>query len=238
MPLNLITDEGAEHLAKYYEEVLTKENSPLDSYEAHFNLGLIAWRAGNVDQLKVHMKEAAQQVIAIVNQRNAEDTTATRIPHSVALPFLVVMNFGDQKQKQSLAELKRNQFFQPENSRYKPLADLLDILRNYFAGKTLSDSDFDAVLFANENVDSDTFYRSFVGTLSLGLQAISRKNVVLAEKSVNYLLQQHEQLAFEGGWEKLAEGLLSFWALTLYNIAEKEGVKLGIISPYFPQQKV
>lgn len=236
MPLNLITDEGAQQLADYYQKSLQdKNNQAIDRYEAYFALGLLAWRANDQKSLSAFLKSAAVEVVAIVDARDVANVKAERIPHSVALPFLVVINFSDESTIKKLAEVKRKQWFQPETDNYKPLADLLDILRHYFAGVPLDERALQALVQLNKYPGTDLFYKPLVASLSKGLLAIVQNNVAEAQVQLNALLDQHDNLAFEGAWKKLVEGLLSFWALTLSAVAKKEGVELGIISPYFPQ---
>ena len=55
---------------------------------------------------------------------------------------------------------------------------------------------------------------------------------VVAKELMEDALEQHEDMAFDGAWKNLAEGLLSFWALTLVKIANSEGVLLKVSSPY------
>jgi hypothetical protein len=233
--LNEITGQGAAHLAEFYQQILSETEQPLSKYEANFNLGLLAWRAGDMKMLCQYLGEAAKQAIGIIEQRDSLNLQAERIPHSVALPFLVVFNFGTKDDLQRLANIKRNQIIQPENKRYKSLADLLDVLRGYSHGSLLASEKLEVILKDNEHPETDNFYKPWVAALTKGLQGIAENNEILVEKSMRYLLQLHEQLAREGGWQKLAEGLLSFWALSLQTVAKQENIKLQIESPYVPR---
>jgi hypothetical protein len=233
--LNEITNQGADHLAEFYHQILSETEQPLSKYEANFNLGLLAWRAGDMKMLRQYLGEAAKQAIDIIEQRDRLNLQAERVPHSVALPFLVAFNFATNDDLQRLANIRRNQIIQPENMRYKSLADLLEVLRDYFHGSLLSSEKLEAIQTDNEHPETDNFYKPWVSALTKGLQGTAEKNEILVEKSMLYLLQLHEQLAREGGWQRLAEGLLSFWALSLQKVAKKENLKLKIESPYVPR---
>ena len=231
--LNQITDEGAAHLMEFYEGLLAQNKNSLTHYEAHFTLGLIAWRANNLLLCQQHLHEAADNMMEYLGSLKPAADSA-RTPHRVALPFFVIFNFGSDTTKKALADIERASFFYPESERYESLAQLLDLLRYYFGGKPLNSDSLEVLLTKSSDPNADLFYRPWVTTMAQGLRAVGDKNPVMVEKCINYLLQLHEHLATEGGWEKLVEGLLSFWALTLINVAKKEGVSVQYNSPYVP----
>lgn len=236
MGLNLITNEGAQNLSQYYRNSLTDpENQNIDFYEAYFTLGLLAWREGDSEQLKNYLALAAKEVVFIVEARDVKNLEAERMPDSVALPFLMVMNFGDAITIKKLAALSRQRWFQPETDEYRPLADLLDILRDYFSGISINLEQLKILVKLNNYPGTNLFYRPWIEALAQGLLAVVQKDKASAEKCLYKLLELHEDMALEGAWKNLAEGLLSFWALTLHRVAESEGVILDIKSPYFPQ---
>ncbi len=233
MPLNLISDEGAENLQHYYQKSLTdKNNQAIDRYEAHFTLGLLAWRAGNVAEVNSLLSAAANEAVEIIALRDVNNITAERIPHSVAMPFLVVINFGSDACVQRLTKLSRSQWFQPETDEYKPLADLLDLLRNYALDKKLNAEQLQALVKSNNYPGVDLFYKPWISALSQGLLAVAQKDSTTAQKFLQKLLAQHEDMAFDGAWKNLAEGFLSLWAMTLVKIAKNETILLKVSSPY------
>lgn len=232
--LNEITDEGATSLVGFYQCVLKEDILPQDRFEAFFNLGLIAWRAGDLIAMNQQLGLAAEEAVLSLERCDVHDAIIVRTPHIVAIPMLIVMSFGNMSQLQRLAKIKRQQFFQPENRRYQSLADLLDMLRLYFAGEPLRNDKLNAIERANEQPGTDLFYEPMVGNLVLGIQSIIGKNTILAERCFLYLVKLHARLAKGGEWGKLAEGLMALWALTLVCVAKKEQVVLNCASEYVP----
>lgn len=232
--LNQISDEGATHLIEFYEGLLAQNKNPLTHYEAHFTLGLIAWRENNLPLCQQHLHDAADYMTEYLGSVQPAASESVRTPHRVALPFFVIFNFGSDATKKALANIDRASFFCPESERYESLAQLLELLRYYFAGEQLNSDSLEVLLANSGDPNTDLFYRPWVTTMAQGLRAILDKNRIMVEKCVNYLLQLHGHLASEGGWEKLVEGLLSFWALTLINVAKREGLLVQCNSPYVP----
>jgi len=228
MQLNLMTDEGAQNLQRFYQESLLENMQPIDRYEAYFTLGLLAWRSGNAVETHALLKCAAIEALHIIESRDSKNLTAVRVPHSVALPFLVIINFADQALINSAAKIPRQQWFQPESLEYKPLADLLDIIRNYAAGELLDVAKLELLIQQNQAPGVDLFYKPWIAALAQGLVAVANRDLHSAQKHLTELLLLHEDLAFEGAWKNLVEGLMSFWALTLFNIAKKENMNLNV----------
>lgn len=228
MQLNLMTDDGAQNLKRFYQESLLENTQPIDRYEAYFTLGLLAWRSGKSGETYSLLNCAAGEAIYIIEARDNKNIAAVRIPHSVAIPFLVVINFGDQALINRAAKIPRSQWFQPESLQYKPLADLLDILRHYSACEKLDRAKLELLLQQNQDPAADNFYKPWIASLAQGLLAIAANNSEFAKTHLQELLLLHEDMAFEGGWGNLAEGLMSFWALTLFNIGKKENINLSV----------
>lgn len=228
MQLNLISDEGAENLERFYREVLLENIQPLDRYEAYFTLGLLAWRGKKSSEAYSLLNCAAHEAVQIIEMRDSNNIAAVRVPDSVAIPFLVITNFGDSALLKRAANISRQQWFQPETYEYKPLADLLDIIRQYAASGILDKEKLESLIVQNQLPDIDVFYRPWVASTAQGLLAIANKNSGSAQHHLQALLLQHEDMAFGGGWQNLVEGLMSFWALTLFNIAKKENINLSV----------
>lgn len=228
MQLNLMTDEGAQNLQRFYQEALLENTQPIDRYEAYFTLGLLAWRSGKSGEAYSLLNCAAGEAIDIIEARDSKNTTAVRIPHTVLLPFLVVINFGDQALLHRAAKIPRGQWFQPESLEYKPLADLLDIIRRYSAEEKLDAAKLELLLQQNQDVEADSFYRPWISSLAQGLLAIANNDRELATQHLRELLLLHEDMAFGGGWENLVEGLMSLWAQTLFHIGQQENINLNV----------
>lgn len=232
--LNSITDEGAESLVAFCRRALGEEILPQDRFQACFTLGMLAWRAGDLAEMKEQLSFAAEAAVQALEGCDLADTQQVRTPHDVVSSMFVVMNFGDDAQLRRLGAVKRQQFFQPEAQQYRSLADLLDCLRAYFAGALLDAKTLSAVEAVNEHRETDHLCEPYVGNLALGLSAIQEKNTILADKCFAYLANSHTRRALGGGWENLADGLMSLWALTLATAARRELVSLTAHSPYVP----
>ncbi|HWV14420.1 MAG TPA: hypothetical protein VN030_03230 [Cellvibrio sp.] len=228
MQLNLISDEGGENLQRFYQEALLENVQPLDRYEAYFTLGLLAWRAGKPVETYSLLNCAALEAVQIIEMRDTRNIAAVRVPDSVTIPFLVVINFGDSALFKRAASISRQQWFQPEAHEYKPLADLLDILRQHAVGVALPGEKLERLIAQNQLPGVDAFYQPWVANMAQGLLAVARKDNRTVQQYLQALLLQHEDMAFEGGWQNLVEGLMSFWATSLFMIAKKENISLDV----------
>lgn len=236
MMLNEISDDAATQLTTFYQKLLTETQHPLSGYEAHFNIGLMAWRSGDVKSCRHQLQNAAECMVHHLQKIAQPKAGEQRSSASMAIPFLIVFNFGEQATINQLCAIDKNHFAFSEPHAFHVLADTLDLLRHYFSGQALHQIALNRLLTESKADDTDPFYRSCLTTLLHGLLAVLERNDVMVEKCVQHLLQLHEYLAREGGWQRLAEGVLALWAMTLVNIAKREGLTLQIDSPYlFPR---
>ncbi len=235
MKLNDINDEGAAELSAFYEKLLTETKNSLTAYEAHFNIGMVAWRSGNGYQCREHLHIAACQFVAHLKTLGLPQSGEPRSIHSVALPFLVIFNFGGRDMHQALASIDHRCYSHPDTIEYRALSEMLELLRQYFAGRSFGAETLNRIIEINQHESSAAFYRPCLSSMAHGMLAILEQNDILLEKCLNHLLQLHEHLAHEGGWQRLAEGLMSLWTLTLKTIATREGVACSFNSAYVPE---
>ena len=221
MERNQITDEGAAQLASFYTSQLASAQHPLTRYEAHVQLGLVAWRGGRVDELRHQLRAAAGEWL-----RLAEAAGPGMRPQSTALastmPVLLVALFGDQAHRERLARLPAT-LFTPDDTNPSTSRALGELVA-YFAGRELDANAWGAIASAER--DADPVCGGIVAKLATGARAVAARNEILASRSLDAMVQDHAWLAHEGGWAKLAEGLLSFWALALAQLARAEGLEL------------
>jgi hypothetical protein len=235
MELNRIDDEGAETLRSFYEKWLAENVQGVSNYEAHKHVGMLAWRAGDAGLTRKHLETAANQAIEFFDKVDLNDTKSRRQPSDFDLPLMLALAFGDRDLHERVARLPRQNWFQPEDPEYKPLADLFDVLKHFPIDKKFNKDAVRAVLVENEAPQAQQYYRPWVKAMAEGLLAIADKNKSGVEKSLQKLLAIHSHQALEGDWQYLSEGLLATWALVLYNFAREAAIAIDSDSPYFPK---
>ena len=65
MELNCITDDGASTILETYQSWLANGVDGIRKYEAHLNIGLLAWRAGSHQAMSRHLRTAVAQMLDV-----------------------------------------------------------------------------------------------------------------------------------------------------------------------------
>lgn len=228
--LNKIDDDAASELEKYYQKWIEEKVRGSEEYEAHLTLGLLAWRSANTKLMEDHLARAASVAVNIYTQRAPQ---GKREPDRFVMPLMLTLLFGDTAMKQRVAEIPRQHWFTPETLEFKPLADLIDLLRH-----GLPEGD------ANEHIKKITdqnncpgvnlFYRPWIKAMCSGLLAVSSQEIKSLQSALDELVELHADEAWEGDWQYRVDGLIATWASVLYKLSLEAGLKPDFSSEYVP----
>jgi len=239
--LNHISDDGAESLRSFYQNVLDTHSSAIDQYEALFNLGLLSWRSGDKGKTHQLLLACCQKALTIISSRSKENKTAQRTAHKFEFPLFLTLLFGNKAELKTLSSLSRSDWCQPETEEYSALGDLFELLSQWET-KNVDVNTVQRIIDKNKSQNSNHFYRPWINAMCTGLLAIIQKESVTVVSSIESLLELHRQLSQEGDWQYLVEGLLAFWASALLTISNRQGLALTIQSEYLfvpePIQKI
>jgi hypothetical protein len=233
MRLNLIDDAGAESLKSVFRERTDPAVPAMRRYTAELHLGLLAWREGDLGQMKTHLAAAGKAAIEAFS-RPVPAGRAQRRPKDFDLPLMMILAFGDDASKQAAGTLSRSAWFQDDDVEYRPLAELLDILRRFPGTKRLDAAEIRKVLESNGGAAAQPWYRLWIQAMGAGLLAIVEKKQQDVEKAIHALLKLHERETEEGDWKLLVQGLMASWALVLGRLARESGIAVKADSPYLP----
>lgn len=215
---NLITDEGAANIASTYAPWISAPH-PQTRYEVRFQLGLLAWRAGDVAGLRAHLRAAAGDWLAFAESLPPGSRLTTMVHAPLAV--LITAVFGDDGHRERLSRLPQSLYADPGSP---GRTRALDQVRAYFAGGELDATAWGEVA---RSQDADRFSAPMVQPFAMGMSAVALREGLRATHALDAIAQHHAWLAHEGDWSKLAEGLLSLWGVALACAARAEGVALS-----------
>jgi hypothetical protein len=184
--------------------------------------------------MREHLTAAAVEAMDLFSKGNGTNAHTVRRPNDFDMPLMLTLSFGDAELKERLSTLPRENWFQPDDQEYKPLADLFDVLRSFPVNKSLNDDAILKVLEENRKPQAQPWYRPWIQAMGEGLLAISNGNKSALDQAIQTLLKLHAGEANQGDWKYLVQGLMATWALVLRQFARESGIDVNVESPYLP----
>lgn len=231
---NLITDEGAQGLEAYYQELIDKNTQGHFRYEAEMSLAYLSWRKGDGAAMREHFCKAASQVVDQLSE--FQSFGSTRVITAFETPLLIVNLFGSQQEKLKLSSIPRDAWFYPKTSEFLPLADVLEIINQILTEKTIDLKIIEKIEQENSCGSANKFYCDWIVSICNALRAILEKDEKKLKVSMLKILELHEKETDEGAWRKRVEAMVSLWACVIYKIANNISLVVDIESPYMPKK--
>lgn len=230
---NLIEDEAASRLEKYYQGWLDQQAEGNARYEALLSLGFLSWRDGNETKARMHFHQSAQLAVELLDAY--EDRGATREIAHFLTPLMLILAFGDRDACMRLSNIPQQSWFYPVDIQFVPLANLIETVNRAVLGELIPQEKIEAGLRENQSPDANSFYRPYIAASYNILMSLQSHNIAGLQQGMEILLHLHEQEAFEGAWKKRVEGMVSLWASALQRVIAGANVKISISSIYLPQ---
>ena len=231
---NLITDEAAQGLRVYYQDLIDKNTQGHFRYEAEMSLAYLAWREGDGIAMREYFGKAASQV---VNQLSTFSSFGSpRVITAFESPLLIVNVFGSQPEKCKLASIVRDSWFYPVVPEFLPLADILVLVNQIFISNMINLQTVEKIEQQNSRYSTGEYHYQWIISLCNALRAISEKSEEKLRAALSEILQLHEKETDEGALRKRVEAMVCLWACVIYKIANNLSLTVDIESPYMPKK--